>query len=47
LLEAIDDCVDANNHVRFIDAFVDGFDLAKASFARIKGNRLAVLVVEI
>jgi transposase len=35
LPEAIDDYVDADNPVRFIDAFVDGLDLAKAGFARV------------
>ena len=33
--EAIDDCVGAENPVRFIDAFVDGLDLTKAGFARV------------
>jgi hypothetical protein len=30
LPEAVDDYVDADNPVRFIDAFVDGLDLAVA-----------------
>jgi transposase len=34
LPEAIDDYVGADNPVRFIDAFVDEFDLAAAGFAR-------------
>jgi transposase len=32
LPEAVDDYVDANNPVRFIDAFVDGLDLVEAGF---------------
>ena len=32
LPEAVDDYVDADNPVRFIDAFVDGLDLATAGF---------------
>jgi transposase/IS5 family transposase len=35
LPEAIDDYVDADNPVRFIDAFVDELDLAAAGFARV------------
>jgi transposase/IS5 family transposase len=35
LPEAIDDYVSAGNPVRFIDAFVDGLDLAAAGFARV------------
>src|SRR5271155_575131 len=35
LPEALDDYVDADNPVRFIDAFVDGLDLAAAGFARV------------
>ena len=34
LPEAIDDYVVADNPVRFIDAFVDGLDLAAAGFKR-------------
>ncbi|OJW18872.1 MAG: hypothetical protein BGO51_00160 [Rhodospirillales bacterium 69-11] len=34
LPEAVDDYVGAENPVRFIDAFVDGMDLAAAGFAR-------------
>ena len=33
LPEAVDDYVDADNPVRFIDAFVDGLDLAAAGFS--------------
>src|SRR5271168_1696378 len=33
LPEAVDDYVDADNPVRFIDAFVDGLDLAAAGIA--------------
>ena len=33
--EAVDDYVDADNPVRFIDTFVDGLDLATAGFARV------------
>jgi transposase/IS5 family transposase len=35
LPEAIDDYVGPDNPVRFIDAFVDGLDLAKAGFTRV------------
>jgi transposase len=35
LPKVIDDCVAADNPVRFIDAFVDGLDLALAGFARV------------
>src|ERR1700678_1347814 len=35
LPEAVDDHVDADNPVRYIDAFVDGLDLAAAGFARV------------
>src|SRR6266481_2870004 len=36
LPEVVDDYVGADNPVRFIDAFVDGLDLAAASFARVE-----------
>src|SRR5437763_12175153 len=36
LPEAVDDYVGAENPVRFIDAFVDGLDLAAAGFARVQ-----------
>ena len=32
----VDDYVDADNPVRFIDAFVDGLDLQEAGFARVQ-----------
>src|SRR5271165_73534 len=35
LPEAVDDYVDGDNPARFIDAFVDGLDLAAAGFARV------------
>jgi len=35
LPESVDDYVSADNPVRFIDAFVDEFDLAAAGFARV------------
>jgi transposase len=35
LPEAVDDYVGSNNPVRFIDAFVDGLDLAEAGFKRV------------
>src|ERR1700722_18747632 len=35
LPEAVDDYVDAGNPVRFINAFVDGLDLAAAGFSRV------------
>ena len=36
--EAVDDYVEADNSVRFIDAFVDGLDLAGAGFARVEAK---------
>jgi len=36
LPEAVDDYVGADNPVRFIDAFVDGLDLAVAGLSRVK-----------
>jgi len=36
LPEAVDDYVDADNPVRFIDAFVEGLDLDVAGFARVE-----------
>jgi transposase len=38
LPEAVDDYVGPDNPVRFIDAFVDGLDLAAAGFARLTPN---------
>src|SRR5277367_472758 len=38
LPEAVEDYVDAENPVRFIDAFVDGLDLAAAGFARVEAK---------
>src|SRR5438046_27412 len=38
LPEAVDDYVGLDNPVRFIDAFVDGLDLAAASFIRVEPN---------
>lgn len=35
LPEAVDDYATADNPVRFIDAFVDGLDLAALGFARV------------
>jgi hypothetical protein len=35
LPEAVDDYVGSDNPVRFIDAFVDGLDLAGAGFGRV------------
>src|SRR4030088_1482883 len=35
LPETVDDYVGADNPVRFMDAFVDGLDLAAAGFARV------------
>jgi transposase len=35
LPEAVDDYVGADNPVRFIDAFVNGLDLAAAGFGRV------------
>ena len=35
LPEAVDDYVGPDNPVRFIDAFVDGLDLAAAGFERV------------
>jgi transposase len=36
LPEVVDDYVGPDNPVRFIDAFVDGLDLAAASFSRVE-----------
>jgi transposase len=38
LPEAVDDYVEADNPVRFIDAFVEGLDLAGAGFARVEAK---------
>jgi transposase len=38
LPEAVDDYVEADNPVRFMDAFVDGLDLASAGFARVEAK---------
>jgi transposase len=38
LQEAVGDYVEAENPVRFIDAFVDGLDLAGAEFARVEAK---------
>src|SRR6202521_2265150 len=38
LPEAVDDYVEAENPVRFIDAFVDGLDLAAAGFGRVEAK---------
>jgi transposase/IS5 family transposase len=38
LPEAVDDYVGSDNPVRFIDAFVDGLDLAAAGFARVEAK---------
>ena len=35
LPEAVEDYVGSDNPVRFIDAFIDGLDLAAAGFARV------------
>jgi hypothetical protein len=49
LPEAVDDYVDADNPVRFIDAFVAGLDLAAMGFARatpacnMRGPRLQLI----
>src|SRR6202047_4468532 len=40
LPEAVDDYVGADNPVRFIDAFVDGLDLAGAGFARVEAKAM-------
>ena len=39
LPESLDEYVGQDNPVRFIDAFVDGLDLAAAGFARVKPKR--------
>jgi len=36
LPESLDDYVSAENPVRFIEAFVDGLDLAAAGFGRVQ-----------
>jgi hypothetical protein len=38
LPEAVDDYVEIDNPVRFIEAFVDGLDLAGADFARVEAK---------
>jgi hypothetical protein len=38
LPETVDDYVEADNSVRFLDAFVDGLDLVGAGFARVDGE---------
>src|SRR4249919_1714584 len=38
LPEAVDDYVEVDNPVRFIEAFVDGLDLAGAGFARVEAK---------
>src|SRR6185369_16858576 len=38
LPESLDDYVGPENPVRFIEAFVDGLDLAAAGFARVRAN---------
>jgi transposase len=38
LPEAVDDYVEVDNPVRFIDAFVDGLDLEDAGFARVEAK---------
>jgi transposase len=40
LPEAVDDYVGSDNPVRFIDAFVDGLDLAAAGFARVEAKAM-------
>jgi hypothetical protein len=42
LPEAVDDYVDADNPVRFIDAFVEGLDLDVAGFARGYGDAISI-----
>jgi transposase len=38
LSEAVDDYVEADNSVRFIDVFVGGLDLAAAGFGRVEAK---------
>ena len=38
LPEAVDDYVEADNSVRFIDGFVHGLDLAAAGFGRVEAK---------
>ncbi|MFZ0804016.1 MAG: hypothetical protein WAN70_17760 [Terriglobales bacterium] len=38
LPEAVDDYVEVDNPVRFIDAFVDGLDLAAAGFTQVNAR---------
>src|SRR5271154_1309385 len=40
LPEAVDDYVGSDNPVRFIDAFVDGLDLAAAGFLRVEAKAM-------
>ena len=39
LPDAVDDWEGADNPVRFLDTFVDGLDLERASFERVQANR--------
>jgi transposase len=38
LPEAVDDYVDGDNPIRFIDAFVEGLDLAAVGFMRVEAR---------
>ena len=38
LPEAVDDYVEVDNPFRFIEAFIDGLDLAGAGFARVEAK---------
>jgi hypothetical protein len=40
LPKAVDDYVESDNPVRFIDAFVNGLDLAAAGFARVAAKAM-------
>ncbi len=44
LPEAVDDYVGPDNPVRFIEAFVDGLDLAAAGFVRVAAKETGVRV---
>ena len=43
--EAVDYYVDGDNTIRFIDAFVDGLDLAAAGFAWVVARATGVLAM--
>jgi hypothetical protein len=45
LPEAVDDYVGVDNHVRFIDQFVDGLDLATGGFNGVTLKRIYIIYI--